>query len=105
MAAARSISAGGVMKPPALPERPSLKPGCRLSPESSREELLLIPEGALRLHGPGRRILQLCDGQRTLNDVIQALQTEFPTTEPSRISDEVVAFLTRLQEKGAIEFL
>jgi hypothetical protein len=65
----------------------------------------LIPEGALRLQGPGRRILELCDGQRTLGSLIEQLQGEFPSAETSRISVEVVNYLLRLQEKGAIEFL
>ncbi len=65
----------------------------------------MIPEGALRLQGPGRRILELCDGQRTLAGVIEQLQTEFPSAEAARISEEAVNYLIRLQEKGAIEFL
>jgi pyrroloquinoline quinone biosynthesis protein D len=92
-------------KQPALTERPVLKPGCRLSAPSSAESLLLIPEGALRLQGPGRRILELCDGQHDLAGIIEQLQREFPSAETTRISDEVVKYLSALQEKGAIEFL
>lgn len=88
-----------------LTQCPALKPGCRLSAVSGPEPLLLIPEGALRLHGPGRRILELCDGQRTLADVIGQLQAEYPSAEPSKISNEVGTFLKALAEKGAIEFL
>jgi pyrroloquinoline quinone biosynthesis protein D len=93
------------MKQPTLGGRPTLKPGCRLSPASSPEALLLIPEGALRLHGPGRRILELCDGQRSLAGVIEQLQTEFPATEAARLSEEVANYLAALQERGALEFL
>lgn len=82
-----------------------LKSGCRLSPASMSDSLLLIPEGALRLQGPGKRILELCDGQRTLKDVIAELCGEFPSADPSLIAAEVNSFLARLQEKGAIEFL
>ena len=92
------------MEEPAWASHPALKRGCRLSPPSRPESLLFIPEGALRLHGTGRRILELCDGQRTLGDLIRQLQTEFPGAEPAKISDEVVSFLKHLQEKGAIEF-
>jgi pyrroloquinoline quinone biosynthesis protein D len=92
-------------KQPEFTERPTLKPGCRLSPPSSSESLLLIPEGALRLRGPGRRILELCNGQRDLAGVIEQLQREFPSAETARISDEVLKYLAALQEKGAIEFL
>jgi pyrroloquinoline quinone biosynthesis protein D len=86
-------------------EVPKLRRGCRLSPASAPESLLLIPEGALRLHGPGRRIVELCDGERSLTDVIRHLQTEYPSAELSQISQEVTTFLKALQEKGAIEFL
>lgn len=89
---------------PALTGTPILKPGCRLSGSDS-ESLLLIPEGVLRLHGPARRILELCNGQRKLSEIIQQLQAEFSTAEPSRISAEVIDYLSRLQERGAIEFL
>ena len=65
----------------------------------------MIPEGALRLQGPGRRILELCDGQRDLAGVIEQLQREFPAAETTLISDEVVKYLAALLDKGAIEFL
>lgn len=85
--------------------RPAVKPGCRLSPPSNPESLLLIPEGALRLHGPGRAILELCDGQRTLADLIDTLCTQFPGADRTRIEPEVHAFLLAMQEKAAVEFL
>jgi pyrroloquinoline quinone biosynthesis protein D len=94
-----------VIDEPASTSRPALKRGCRLSPASHPESLLFIPEGALRLHGPGRRILELCDGQRTMDDLIKQLQSEFPEPEAERISGEVISFLKRLQETGAIEFV
>jgi pyrroloquinoline quinone biosynthesis protein D len=90
---------------PVMTEIPKLRPGCRLSPASNPEPLLLIPEGALRLQGPGRRILELCDGERSLGDVIRQLQAEFPSAESSKVSQEVTTFLQGLQEKGAIEFV
>jgi pyrroloquinoline quinone biosynthesis protein D len=84
---------------------PKLRRGCRLSPASAPESLLLIPEGALRLQGPGRRIIELCDGQRSLGDVIGHLQAEYRSAESSQISREVTTFLEGLEEKGAIEFV
>ena len=84
--------------------RPMLKRGCRLNPSDSSESLLLIPEGAIRLRGPGRQILELCDGRRTLADIIAELQSRFASAEPKRISSEVVSFLQGLAQKGAVEF-
>jgi pyrroloquinoline quinone biosynthesis protein D len=90
---------------PVFTEVPKLRRGCRLSPASAPDSLLLIPEGALRLQGPGRRIVELCDGERSVGDVVRQLQTEYPSVESSQISQEVMTFLQALQEKGAIEFL
>ena len=85
--------------------RPALRPGCRLSPATNPESLLLIPEGALRLHGPGRHILELCDGKRTLSEIVDQLCRQFPAADAERIANEMVPFLERLEAKGAIEFL
>lgn len=93
------------MNRPPLHGRPALKPGCRLSAASTPEPLLLIPEGALRMEGPALRIVQLCDGQRTLSDLIDSLCQEFESAEPARVGDDVTEFLERLREKGAVEFL
>lgn len=93
------------MNRPPLTGRPALKPGCRLSPAANPQPLLLIPEGALRMEGPALRIVQLCDGQRTLSQVIDQLCQEFESAEAAQIGDEVIDFLQALREKGAVEFL
>jgi pyrroloquinoline quinone biosynthesis protein D len=93
------------MKELSSASRPALRAGCRLSPASSPESLLLIPEGALRLHGPSRAILELCDGQRSIDEIIVELGQTFPSEDPERIRTEAAGFLQRLQEKGAIELL
>jgi len=85
--------------------RPALRAGCRLSPASNPESLLLIPEGALKLHGPSRKILELCDGQRRIDEIIVELGQAFPSADRERMEAEVMGFLQRLQEKGAIELL
>ena len=93
------------MKAPSMTDRPALRPGCRLSPSSNPESLLLIPEGALKLQGPGRQILELCDGQRTLAQIVEELCRIFPSADSVRIASDATSFLERLQAKGAIEFL
>lgn len=89
---------------PSLNQRPALKRGCRLS-TTGPEPMLLIPEGVLRLHGPGKAILELCDGGRTLSAVIEDLKVAFPNADASKIELDVLAFLNGLAAKGAIEFL
>jgi pyrroloquinoline quinone biosynthesis protein D len=82
---------------------PKLRPGCRLSESPQQGDALLIPEGVLRLVGPGRKIVERCDGQRAVNEIVRDLTAEFPTVEPGRIETEVTAFLDRLHQKGVLD--
>ena len=83
---------------------PRLAPGCRLNAAGSPEDLLLIPEGALRLKGPARTIVELCNGERTLSEIVVELQRHYPSTEPARIETEAVALLSRLRDRGALKY-
>jgi len=67
--------------------------------------MLLLPESMLRLSGPGPRIIELCDGIRTLADVVATLQSEFIDADPEMIRREVLAFLASLQERRALDLL
>ena len=81
-----------------------LAPGCRLNAAGGSEDLLLIPEGALRLKGPARTIVELCDGQRTFAGVVEELQLHYPSAQPARIETEAEALLARLRERGVLEY-
>lgn len=80
-----------------------LAPGCRLNAAGGAEDLLLIPEGALRLKGPARSIVELCDGERTLVGILEELTQRYSSADAARIETEAVAFLTRLRDRGVIE--
>jgi pyrroloquinoline quinone biosynthesis protein D len=80
--------------------KPRLKPGCRVA---AAGDVLLIPEGVLRLQGPGARILQGCDGTKTVRTIVDELLREFPSAEPAKVTEETTAFLTRLAERGVLE--
>jgi hypothetical protein len=79
-----------------------LKRGCRLAPAG---DVLLIPESALRLQGPARLIVEACDGTKTVPQIVAQLLEVFPDSEPAKVSEETMAFLSRLAEKGAIQFV
>ena len=83
--------------------RPKLRPGCRLGDSAQQGDVLLIPEGVLRLVGPGRKIVERCDGRHTLDDIVRDLTAEFPSVAPERIEAEVATFVERLNKKGALE--
>ena len=75
---------------------PRLARGCRLSEDPAQGWVLLIPEGVLRLSGPGPRILQLSDGSRTFQDIVRELGGEFPGADAARVESETAVFLERL---------
>jgi coenzyme PQQ biosynthesis protein PqqD len=89
---------------PSLNQRPALKRGCRLS-TTGPEPILLIPEGVLRLQGPGKNILELCDGDRAVSEIIEQLKSSFPSADPVKMESDILSFLNALAAKGAVEFL
>jgi pyrroloquinoline quinone biosynthesis protein D len=84
---------------------PRLAPGCRLSTAEGQGDVLLIPEGALRLKGPARAIIELCNGERALREVIEELKHGYSPGDAERIETEVVALLARLHDRGVIEYV
>lgn len=82
-----------------------LAPGCRLNAPGSPEDLLLIPEGAMRLKGPARTIVELCNGERTLSDIVEELQRRYSYEHAARIETETVALLARLRDRGVLEYV
>jgi pyrroloquinoline quinone biosynthesis protein D len=83
--------------------RPRLARGCRLRESSGADSVLLMPERALKVNGTALRVLQLCDGQRTLAEILAALAAEFPAQPPGRLETETIRFLERLREKRAVD--
>ena len=82
-----------------------LAPGYRLGTAAGQEDLLLIPEGALRLKGPALAIVELCDGRRAFREILESLNRRYPSADARRIESEAAALLTHLLERGALECL
>jgi len=80
-----------------------LAPGCRLSDHGAPQDLLLIPEGALRMQGPARKIVELLNGERSIREIIEQLQHHYASEDAARIETETLALLTRLRERGVLE--
>lgn len=80
--------------------RPRLARQARLEWDPVREkQVLLAPEGVLVLNQTGANILGLCDGERTVVDIVQELRGRY-----DRVSgDEVQDFLSRLVAKRLLE--
>jgi pyrroloquinoline quinone biosynthesis protein D len=66
--------------------------------------MILFPEGAIKLQGTGRQVLERCDGQRTVGDIIQELQKEFDKTDPQKIRADISAFLEQLQRRRIVDY-
>ena len=81
---------------------PRLARGCRLSEDPAQGWVLLIPEGVLRLSGPGPHILRRCDGSRTFEEIVSDLGREFGGTDTARVETETAAFLDRLVDRRIV---
>jgi pyrroloquinoline quinone biosynthesis protein D len=58
--------------------RPRLVTGARLRYDEVREEhVLLVPEGAVRLNPTAAEVLGLCDGERSLDDIVGVLSARY----------------------------
>jgi pyrroloquinoline quinone biosynthesis protein D len=80
--------------------RPRLVTGARLRYDDVREEhLLLIPEGAVRLNPTAAQVLELCDGERSLDDIVGALATRYEGTD---VRDDVLELVDAMAQRGLV---
>jgi pyrroloquinoline quinone biosynthesis protein D len=80
--------------------RPRLATGARLRYDEVREEhLLLIPEGAVRLNPTAAEVLELCDGERSLDDIVGALSARYDGAD---LRDDVVELVDAMAQKGLV---
>jgi pyrroloquinoline quinone biosynthesis protein D len=80
--------------------RPRLARLVRLEWDPVRErQVLLAPEGVLVLNQTGATILGLCDGERTVVEIVEELRERYNRVD----GDEVRDFLARLIAKRWVE--
>jgi pyrroloquinoline quinone biosynthesis protein D len=80
--------------------RPRLATGARLRYDDVREEhLLLIPEGAVRLNSTAAEVLGLCDGERSVDDIVGALSERYDGAD---LRDDVAGLLDAMAQKGLV---
>ncbi len=91
------------MPPPTDESQPRLASGCRWG-GTEQDRVILFPEGAIKLQGTGRQILERCDGTRKFSEIIAELQSEFGKTEPEKIRSDISAFLEQLQRKRIVDY-
>jgi coenzyme PQQ biosynthesis protein PqqD len=96
------------MPPPEDSAQPRLATGCRWSSGnkagSEQDRMILFPEGALKLQGTGRQVLERCDGQRTFGQIIAELQAQFADADPAKIRADISQFLEQLRHKRIVDY-
>ncbi|MFZ0734973.1 MAG: pyrroloquinoline quinone biosynthesis peptide chaperone PqqD [Candidatus Sulfotelmatobacter sp.] len=91
------------MAPPSDTSQPRLAAGCRWG-GTEEDRMILFPEGAIKLQGTGRQVLERCDGTRTFSEIIAELQKEFGKTDPGKIRSDIGMFLEQLQRKRIVDY-
>ncbi|HEX6025279.1 MAG TPA: pyrroloquinoline quinone biosynthesis peptide chaperone PqqD [Solirubrobacter sp.] len=80
--------------------RPRLATGARLSYDEVRSEhLLLIPEGAVKLNPTAAEVLELCDGERSLDDIASTLSARYQGAD---VRDDVRELLDAMAQQGLV---
>lgn len=81
---------------------PRLGRGVRFRYDRSRERhVLLLPETVVVLNATGTAILELCDGRRTVADIVDALREQYGEVP----EEQVVAYLAKLAERRHLEII
>ena len=80
--------------------RPRLVTGARLRYDDVREEhLLLIPEGVVRLNPTAAEVLELCDGERSLDDIVGELSARYDGAD---VREDVREMVDAMAQRGLV---
>jgi coenzyme PQQ biosynthesis protein PqqD len=80
--------------------RPRLVDGARLQYDDVRQEhFLLVPEGAVRLNETAVHVLELCDGERSLEEIAAALSERYAGAD---VSGDVRDLLGGMRDHGLV---
>jgi pyrroloquinoline quinone biosynthesis protein D len=79
---------------------PRLGRGVRMRYDRSRDRhVLLLPETVVVLNATGAAILELCDGTRTVGEIVAALRERYGEVP----EEQVHAYLAKLVERRHVE--
>lgn len=67
--------------------------------EAQQKHVILYPEGMVELNQSSAEILKLCDGSRTLAQIVSELEQTFATTG---LTNDITAFLEAALSNGWI---
>jgi pyrroloquinoline quinone biosynthesis protein D len=89
---------------PADSSLPRLAKGCRWGSATEGEGTVLFPEGAIKVQGTGKTILERCDGQKTFAQVVDELVQLYAGAPAAQIREEAGKFLESLQNKRIVDY-
>ena len=79
---------------------PRLVTRARLRYDEVREEhLLLVPEGAVRLNPTAAEVLELCDGQRSVDEIVGVLSTRYDGAD---LGEDVRELVDGMADRGLL---
>ncbi|MFP5022086.1 pyrroloquinoline quinone biosynthesis peptide chaperone PqqD [Pseudonocardia phyllosphaerae] len=82
--------------------RPRLGPHVRMRPDrASGGWVLLGPETVVVLNRTGHAVLERCDGERTVDDVVAEL-VALHGADPATVDEQVRGYLTRLAARNLV---
>ena len=84
--------------------RPRLASRARLKFDSvANQEMLLFPEALLLLNETGAAIVRMCDGARSLDQIVDELARIFSSTDRNTLQMEVENFLASIRARGLLQ--
>lgn len=82
--------------------RPRFVRGVRLRWDDVRKQyMLLFPEGVLALNSTAGVVLKLCDGKRTVCEIVAELEEQYPG---ANVADDVRRLISRISERGLLVY-
>jgi len=83
--------------------RPRLAPGVRMQMDTvSDRPVLLYAELVVQLNPTGAAVLELCDGQRSVQAILAELAGKFQV-DAQALRTDVIEYLERLRQRRLIE--
>jgi pyrroloquinoline quinone biosynthesis protein D len=84
--------------------RPRLAARARLKFDRiASQELILFPEAALALNETGAAIVRLCDGARSVDEIVEEMSKKFGDNDRDALMREVVDFLAAIRARGLLQ--
>ena len=84
--------------------RPRLATRARLKFDPiAKQEMLLFPEAALALNETSAAILRLCDGARSVDEIVAQLSHSYGNNDLDALTREVIDFLDEIRARGLLQ--